>query len=49
KVTLGELFEIHAKSRGDIVNNKDEADFVFDVTDGDITPSSIVTINSEFL
>jgi len=48
KVSLGELFEIHAIARGKIVEDKDDADFVFSFG-GDVTPYDIETINSEYL
>ena len=48
KISLGEVFEIHANARGKIVKNKEDADFVFSF-DGDVTPYDIETINSEYL
>lgn len=49
KITLGELFELHAKARGTIVEEKDEADFVFGLDDGNVTPYNITEINAEYL
>lgn len=49
KVTLGELFEVHAKARGTIVNDRDEADFVFALEDGNVTPYDVTEINSDYL
>jgi len=48
KPILYDLFMTHAVSRGDIVENKDEADIVFGL-DGDITPKDINIINSEYI
>jgi len=49
KITLGELFEIHGKTRGTLVTERDEADFVFAMDDADVTPYDIVDINSDYL
>jgi len=49
KITLGELFEMHAFARGGIVENREDADFVFAMDDADITPYNIIEINSDFL
>jgi len=49
KVTLGELFKIHATARGNLVEDKDEADFVFGLTDGDVTPYNVTEINADYL
>lgn len=48
KVNLYELFAIHASVRGNIVENKEDADIVFSF-DGDITPKDINIINSEYI
>jgi len=48
KVTLYELFTMHAHARGTIVDNRDEADVIFAIDEG-ITPYDIATINSEYL
>jgi hypothetical protein len=48
KITLGELFELHAKARGTIVADKDEALTVFAMDEG-ITPYDITTINAGFI
>lgn len=47
-VTLYDLFYHHALARGVIVDNKEDADLVIDM-DGDITPSHIDLIASEYL
>ena len=49
KVTLGELFTLHANARGELVDNRDEADFVFGMDDGDVTPYDITDINADYL
>lgn len=49
KVSLYELFEIHARSRGEIVKNREDADVVFSLFEGDITPFNIDVINAEYL
>ena len=49
KVTLYELFEMHAVARGEIVDSREDADFVFSTYDGDITPYNIAEINSEYI
>lgn len=48
KMTLEELFLLHATSRGVLVSNRKDADVVF-AFDGDITPYDINTINSEYV
>lgn len=48
KVTLFELFKMHASARGELVGSKEEADTVFSVYEG-ITPYNITLINSEYL
>lgn len=48
KVTLYELFMLHAQARGKLVLNKDDADTVFSINEG-VTPYDISTINSEYL
>ena len=48
KTTLYDLFTMHAKARGTLVDNKDDADFVFSL-DGDITPYNITEINNEYV
>lgn len=48
KVTLYELFAMHAHARGTIVDNREEADVVFSIDEG-ITPYDIATINGEYL
>jgi len=46
---LGELLEVHATVRGQLVPNKEDADIVFDVADADMTPYDTERIMSEFL
>jgi hypothetical protein len=48
KPTLGTLFLLHAEARGVIVQDKDEADTVFSMTEG-ITPNDLEIIMSDFL
>lgn len=48
KLSLYELFEMHAKSRGEVVLNRDEADITFSL-DGDVTPFDVNVINAEYL
>jgi len=48
KPTLYELFMLHAKSRGKLVNSKEEADTVFSLNHG-ITPLDTDTIVAKFL
>jgi len=48
KTSLSELFTLHGEARGNIVEERSEADIVF-AFDGDISPSDISKINSEFL
>jgi hypothetical protein len=48
KTTLQDLFEMHAESRGEIVENKEDADIIFAIDDG-ITPYDISVINSEYV
>ncbi len=49
KFTLYELFTLHGFSRGTIVENKDEADIIFDLEKGTVTPKDINIINSEYV
>ena len=48
KLSLYELFELHGNARGELVDNKKEADTVFSLTEG-ITPFNIDEINAEFI
>lgn len=48
KVSLHELFDIHAEARGQIAENREEADVVV-AWDGDITPRDINVIHSEYV
>jgi hypothetical protein len=49
KPNLYDLFKLHAKARGKIVENKKEADVIFGVYEGDVTPFDIDKIISEYL
>lgn len=49
KITLGELFELHAKARGKIVDKQEDADFIFGINEGNITPYNVTEINAEYL
>jgi hypothetical protein len=48
KPNLYDLFMIHAKARGEIVKNKEEADVVYSI-DGNITPFDTDVIMGEYL
>lgn len=48
KVSLYELFELHAMARGELVNNIEEADKVFSLTEG-VTPYNIMDIQANYL
>lgn len=48
KVSLYELFLLHAEARGELVEDKEEADTVFSLYEG-ITPYDISLINSEYV
>ena len=48
QLSLYELFELHAHARGEIVENKSDADTVFSLTEG-ITPFDIDEINAAFI
>lgn len=48
KVSLYELFDIHAEARGELVQSRGDADFVF-AWDGDVTPKNINIIQSEYV
>ena len=48
KLSLYELFELHAAARGELVETADEADTVFSLEQG-VTPFDVNTINSEFI
>lgn len=48
KPDLYTLFMLHASSRGTLVDNKEDADIIFDV-DGDVTPFDFDIIISEYL
>jgi hypothetical protein len=49
KITLGDLFEMHAIARGGIVENREDADFIFAMDDADVTPYDVIDINANFL
>ena len=49
KISLYELFNMHAKARGEIVENREEADTVFSTYEGDVTPYNISIINDKYL
>jgi len=48
KLSLYELFELHAKARGTLVDTPDQADTVYSIENG-VTPFDINLINSEYL
>jgi hypothetical protein len=48
KLSLYELFELHANARGELVENREEADTVFSLDEG-VTPFDVNTINAEFM
>jgi hypothetical protein len=48
KTNLYELLELHGASRGELVENKEDADTVFSLTEG-ILPTDINKINSELI
>lgn len=48
KLSLYELFELHAEARGEQVENREAADIVF-AYDGDISPYHVNTINSDYV
>ena len=48
KVSLYQLFHLHAEARGEIVTNKEDAENTFSIDEG-ITPYSINEISSDFI
>jgi len=48
KVSLFELFALHAEARGELVENKEDADVVYSFSEG-ITPYDVSIINSEYI
>lgn len=48
KLSLYELFSLHAEARGELVEDKSEADTMFALDEG-VTPFHVNTINSEFI
>lgn len=49
KVSLYELFALHAMARGTIVDTIEEADIVYSASEGDVTPYNVTLINSEYV
>ncbi len=50
KPSLYDLFELHFEARGEeLVDNKEDADTVFGVTEGDVTSFDIETIMADYL
>lgn len=49
KPTLYDLFSIHANARGNIVKNRKDADTIFSLKNGEVTPYDVNTINSYYL
>ncbi len=49
KMSLYELFHLHASVRGILVDIPEDADIVFSASAGDVTPFDITTINSEYV
>lgn len=48
KMSLYELFELHGKARGTIVDDKADADVIYSINEG-VTPYQIDVINSEYM
>lgn len=48
KLSLYELFKLHAAARGQIVNTREDADTIFSLNEG-VTPFDINLINSEYI
>jgi hypothetical protein len=48
RLSLYELFELHATARGELVENKDDAETIFALNEG-ITPFNIDIINAEYM
>ena len=46
--TIGDLMSFHARARGQLVNDREQADFVVG-WDGDLDPTRINVINSDFM
>jgi hypothetical protein len=49
KMTLYDLFMLHASSRGELVDNPEDADIVFSERKGDVTPFDVDEIQSKFI
>jgi len=50
KITLGELFMLHAMTRGEVVKNRSDAEFVFGMDDeADVNPFNVTVINSDYV
>jgi len=48
KLSLYELFELHANARGELVDTPEEADTIYSIENG-VTPFDINLINSEYI
>ena len=48
KLSLYDLFELHAEARGEQIENKEDADVIFSLDEG-ITPFDVVKISSDFV
>ncbi len=48
KISLGELFEVHGKARGQIVKDKEDADSIYSLDEG-TTPFDVIEINADYL
>lgn len=49
KASLHDLLSLHAAARGTVVQTREEADVVFAVEDGDVTPYDVTVINAEYM
>lgn len=50
KMTLGDLLELHALARGELVEDREEADFVVGYDEkADLTPFNVMEINSDYV
>ncbi len=49
KMSLYELFELHSLKFTDVVSDKTDADFTFDLEDGDITPADWAEIQTDWM
>ncbi len=48
KPTIHDLIQLHVEARGEIVDNKEDADIVVSL-DGDLTPYDVDTINADYM